>query len=432
MTNSALVTTATLTAGPLPEDHAWIYGGTVRSSCMLTLTDAVTSAAEKLAKRIPGVQIHVSHADAGMLEWCDTHREYRCQGAQSWESEALCRMSYQPATAVEVSATGLPVFDGVWTVAGALRVDSEGVVTAHTIGRSDEGFAGRYVDLSGTCEHCKTTRRRSITVLLVNAAGTVRPVGKSCLAEYTGGSIRAEILGELLNVGERFAQAFGVAAQSDPDSAPVVDIVACAQILIAAHGFVGASDGGFGRAVPTVELVRRCIAPLGEQRGEVIPAELTDAQRDAARADIAAVATGDDSEYARNLAAVVAVEWAQITGRGNKLGILASLPRAAERARRVVAEKNAEIDPGQWVADLGEKVTLSGTVTGVSSFEGTYGMSWIVKVATPLGAVKMFTTARGLIALETGAEVTITGTVRSHDEFRGVRETLIGRPKLVP
>lgn len=431
MTNTALVSTGTLSAGPLPEDHAWIYGGTVRSSCMLTLMDAVTSAAEKLAKRIPGVRVHVSHADAGMLEWCATHREYRCPGAQSWESEEFCRVSYQPATAVEVSATGLPVFNGVWSVAGALRVDAEGVVTAHTIGRSDEGFAHRYVDLSGTCEHCKTTRRRSITVLLVNDAGTVRPVGKSCLAEYAGGSIRADILAELLSVGERFAQAFGVAAQSDPDSAPVVDIVACAQLLIAAHGFVGASDGGFGRAVPTVQRLRECIAPLGERRGEVIPAELTDAQRQSARDAIAAVANGDDSEYARNLAATVSVEWAQITGRGNKLGILASLPLAAERAARKAAEKGAESNPGEWVAELGEKVTLSGTVTGVSSFEGTYGMSWIVKVATPLGAVKMFTTARGLIALETGAEVTITGTVRSHDEFRGVRETLLGRPKLV-
>jgi len=427
MTNAALVTTGPMTLDGTPDDHAWIYRDTIRTGTMATLTQAVTEAAQKLAKRLPGVRVHVWSRDAGMLEWCTTHRVFLCQG----EEGDVCSYVHQHATTVEVTATGLPVFDGTWSVAGVLRVDSENVVTAHTVGRASESFASAFTGLAGTCEHCGTQRRRNVTVLLTDVDGNVRPVGRSCLAEYTGGSIRAEILGDLLAVGERFREAFGVALSADPDSAPVEDVVACALILVAMHGFVRVDDGGFGRAVPTVQRLHDCICP-GKTPGDVIPAELTDAQRQAARDAIALVASADDgSEYLANLRAVVTNEWTQVTGRGQKLGLLASLPAAVERMARQGAEKAAQGDAGAWIGALDEKVTLSGTVTGVSFFEGSYGTSWLVKVATEAGAVKMFTTARGLRELEAGAAVTITGTVRSHDEFRGVRETLLGRPKLI-
>jgi hypothetical protein len=409
-----------------PSGHSFIYCDTVRTGTMTTLMGAVQDAATKLAKRLPGVNVHVWSRDSGSMEWCSTHRGFRCEGREG----DVCSHAYCQATTVEVTATGLPVFDGTWTVAGVLRVDSENVVTAHTVGQATDGFATAFAGLAGLCEHCHTARRRNLTVLLIDADGNVRPVGRSCLAEYTGGSIRVEILADLLGVGERFALAFGVAAQADPDSAPVEDIVACALILVADHGFVRVDDGGFGRVMPTAVLLRDCICP-GKTAGEVIPAELTEAQRQAARDAITVISTADDgSEYLANLRAVVANEWTQVTGRGQKLGLLASLPTAVERIARKTQEA-AQVDAGAWIGALDEKVTLTGTVTAVSSFEGSYGMSWIVKVATEAGAVKMFTTAQKLRELETGASVTIAGTVRSHDEFRGVRETLLGRPKLI-
>lgn len=431
MTDAALVTTHTVPANESfaeqSVDQSFIYFGEVRTGTMPTLMLAVSEAARKLAKRLPGIGVHVWVRDQGTQSWCATHRGFHCGGREG----DVCHHLDQAATAVEVTATGLPVFDGTWTVAGVLRVDSEGVQTAHSVGQSVDGWASGYAFLAGRCAHCGTERRRNVTVLLVNAQGDVRPVGRSCLAEYTGGLIRAEILGDLLSVGERFGEAFGGALASDPDSAPVEDIVACALILVATHGFVGVNDGGFGRAIPTAVLLRDCICP-GQTAGEVIPAELTAEERQAARDAIALIEQGTDdgSEYLCNLTAVVANEWAQVTGRGQKLGLLASLPVAVERIKRD-AQVAAQVDAGEWVAELGAKVTLTGTVTGVSCFEGSYGTSWIVKVATDQGAIKLFTTARALRELTDGAQVTIAGTVRAHDEFRGVRETLIGRPKLV-
>lgn len=415
----------------LPAGHAWLYSDYVRTGTMSTLLESVEAAAVKLAKRIAGVTAHVF---ADTLEdgapWCATHRTFYCGEGSNPFAVETCEVTRQAATRVTVSATGLPVFDGVWSVAGVLRVDSEGVVTAHTVGASADGFATAHTALAGTCAHCGTERRRSLTVLLVDDEGTVRPVGRSCLAEYTGGMIRAELVGDLLSVGERMRQAFGVAQTADPDSAPVLDVVAVARILVDRHGFIPTSS--YGRDIPTAVLLADCIAPRGNKRGEVSPAELTDAERDAARADIAAIlATSDRGEYMSNLAAVVSVEWTQITGRGHKLGILASLPRAADRARRESAPAPVETPADAHLGSIGDKLTVSGTVAAVSAFEGQYGTRWLVKLETPAGAVKMFTTARAIVELEAGASVTIVGTVKSHDVWQGTRETTLVRPKLV-
>ena len=53
-------------------------------------------------------------------------------------------------------------------------------------GCSDVKVPSKYYTADGICEHCRTAHKRVNTVILMNADGEFKQVGKSCLKEYTG------------------------------------------------------------------------------------------------------------------------------------------------------------------------------------------------------------------------------------------------------
>jgi len=336
-----------------------------------------------------------------------------------------------PATEVSVTVTGAPVFDGVWRVAGTLSVDSLGVVTATTFGVEDY-WASQYRELAGQCDHCHKNRKRTVTVLLRNDAGDVLPVGRSCLGDYTGGSVRAVVVAELLALGERIGEAFGVVATATPDSALLVDAVAVAHLIVDAYGFVPSGYAGQGE-IDTRTRLLMSIASAEHHAPEFPPAALTDAQVARARSSIDTIlADAGASDYLTNLRAVCAEQWCQVTGKGNKLGLLASLPTAVARIVGATQRRDARAElPSAWIGNLGDKVELAGRVDLVREIDGAFGVSWLVKVETPDGLVKTFTSAAGFADLEVGQTVTIKATVKSHETYQDRRETLLTRPKLV-
>lgn len=421
----------------LGDDHAHVFHGHVRTGTLTTVREALTKIADKIARKMPGIRVHAFADDAGMMPRCTTHREFRCWHAGT---ESGCRIADDHATEITVTVTGAPVWDGVWRPAGSLSVDSLGVVTAKTFG-TDDDLASRHRELAGQCAHCRKTRKRAVTVLMHNAAtGEVRPVGRSCLDDYTGGTVRADLLADLLALGERVAQAFGVIAAGEPDSAPTVDVVAIAQKIVDRYGFIRSGQGTRTQDDTRTQL-RKTIAPaIGEGPVDFAPAELTEAERQHARDAIAAVlADQGTGDYLGNMQAVVAQEWCQITGKGSKLGLLASLPNAAERAHEAAlrrAEREREEAarktlPDAWIGEVDTKVEFTGRVDSAVEHHTDYGYTYLVKVETPDGLVKMWTKAAAMVELEAGQVVTIAGTVKAHDEYKGRRETTISRPKLV-
>jgi len=78
-----------------------------------------------------------------------------------------------------------------------------------------------------------------------------------------------------------------------------------------------------------------------------------------------------------------------------------------------------------------DKVELTGRVDLVREIDGAFGFSWLVKVETPDGLVKTFTTAAGFADLEVGQTITLKATIKSYETYQDRRETLLTRPKLV-
>lgn len=414
----------------LPAEHCTLIDVSIRTATVRAIGDALAEIATKLQRRQPGVTLHYFATDLGTLPFCTVHRSVGVCWHASDPAAETCRTVEMPATDVTVTATGLPIHDGTWTVAGVLTSDAAGVVTATSVGGSEDGWATGHTALAGQCDHCRRTMRRRVTVLLTDAAGDVRPVGRSCLADYAGGKIRAEVLAELTRLGERIRLAFGVVAGAEPDTAPVVEVVALARMLADRFGFIRAGYGGRNEEDNRTRL-RKCVAPFDGEQSDIAGCDVTDADRDAARADIATIlAAPADSDYIANLQAIVGAEWTQVTGNGNKLGLIASLPIAADRARRDAVEAAAPSLPDAYIGAEGEKVQISGTVALTLWTQGDFP-SYLVKIETPVGAVKCFTTAAAMTELGEGDQVTLVATVKRHDVYQGRKETTLTRPKLV-
>lgn len=99
---------------------------------------------------------------------------------------------------------------------------------------------------------------------------------------------------------------------------------------------------------------------------------------------------------------------------------------AAREARKERA-RHAE-----WVGEVGERLRdLEVEVETVKMVDGYYGPSMLVVFRDESGnALKTFGTGESLWDLERGDTVTLTGTVKDHDEFRELKQTVLTRVKV--
>jgi DNA/RNA endonuclease YhcR with UshA esterase domain len=87
----------------------------------------------------------------------------------------------------------------------------------------------------------------------------------------------------------------------------------------------------------------------------------------------------------------------------------------------------------EYVGNVGEKVTVTGTITRNQTIETMYGFSHLVIVEGEGFIAKLFTTAKWseTPASDVGKSVTLAGTVKDHNEYNGTRQTVLTRAKLV-
>lgn len=432
----------------------------VRRSAVEPMTEAIEATAAKLRKRVPDLQVTVIAHDYTIKgadgeptdpQFCLTHRMIGCyEDGNPW-AVVPCHKIVTPASWVEVYADGLPMFDGGWYVVGILTRDEVGVVSRHSVADRFEGIVGANVERMGECDHCGHNRSRNTTVLVGNDdTDEVRAIGKSCIAEYTGNALRPDALSTLTELGDRFAQASGVAATEAPMCAPTVDVVALSIIAGRRWGFVPVSKADYRKNPATAWRISDAMLYDGKgKRPEMLVSEVTDADRAAASEALALMLdeSGDDdadrgNEYLANLRAAAAVEWTQIEGRRNKVGILASLPGARERraaalARRAAREAAQADVVNAWIGEPKQRRPFTGTVVRRAGFEGDYGWMDILVVDTAEGQIIAKGTVGSCDLYERGDAITLTATIHPEnphvlDEYQGrsMRQTRVQRVKI--
>lgn len=290
------------------------------------------------------------------------------------------------------------------------------------------------------CSHCKVQRRRIDTFVVRNEAGEHKQIGRNCVQDFVGGKDPQEVakLAEYLQLAaDACGESEGAIGGREVVRFGNLVFMAQAAAVIRTLGFISRTKAreAYEPMQATSDTVFELLEPSREQRQtrqwqelsklcEVTEADIKVANE---TIDWVAAKRGDETlnDYFFNLTVVLGGESIDVRGMGLAASAvsvyLREIGRQAEAAIRAKAQANSV-----HVGEVGKRSDFDVTVTGVISKDGQWGTTHITKMLTKEGNVLTWFASSGS-PLEVGQSFRITGTVKDHGEFQGVKQTIVSR-----
>jgi hypothetical protein len=322
-----------------------------------------------------------------------------------------------------------------WSLLAKLTVEEAGVMIGTLPGIEVSLAEYATVERATACDYCGKARKRTATFVVEHETGERKVVGSNCLRDFLGTDPHAslrffQMLGDLeveLRSGGSGTKSFWATAH----------YLAHAACMIRLSGWAPKSSSEYPTATQAANNMRAQASKSHDKRGKPLWDDQSDADHARARealkwADEVLGAkvnqTGDASDFDRNL--YIAAKNTYVTDRTE--GTLAYLPVAHAKAQereieyRLRNEKNAAAGAtSTHVGQAKDRITVTGTVASVYENEGDWGTTFITKIEGDDGNIyKWF----GSYDLGRGNKITGKFTVKKHDEYQGVKETVITRP----
>lgn len=338
---------------------------------------------------------------------------------------------------VEISGEA-PCYNGWQFLAAVDSIETES--GTEFVLRTAPGVAESHVDRStlvpGHCSHCTTVRRnRKYTYLVRDVeTGATAQVGSTCIKDFTGWEGKPIFI-SVKDLEEELDEFIGGLGASAPEYSTAT-IVALAWAISRLYGWVPAA-AEWGSRASTKSLVRDYLdgrsKASAELRREIAP-EIPAAE-EKAQAIIPALLEGleGDGDYVTNLRVLLRAPFVE----GKHLGIVTSAVSAYERMLAATTNKAAKTEEqiqSRYAGTVGEKLEVSGTVTRLVPMESNFGYypttNMLVIIQSGTTVAKMATAAAWAFDVEQGDQVVVVGTVKAHEEYRDVQQTVLTRPKL--
>ena len=373
-------------------------------------------------------------------------------------SESTVKKVPYEARRVELKIPDEVVFvENNWVFGGSVEpsgVDGKNFVNVNLSGK-DLGFIvpTRYFSSNPcSCDYCKTDRKRNKTYLVVNQeTGEWKQLGKECLKLFvTGIDIDAIATFEsfikdaedIANPGDEFFY------NRRARFVEVQRALELAQAATKMFGFVTTRDNVGDRNVfSTKNIVQaKLLKEMGcpsdllnidnaeREKINLAVAKLTvylESAEESISNDIIAlretVTELPDEPYYNNLKTVLANEYVPL----DKLGLLVSAPKAISRYyefKKTQEEKEKLAKSSNYIGEVGEKISVN-FVSGreVACCETQFGLLHIYEFKDANGNTVVWKTSSGKDIPESGV---ITGTVKAHEEYDGIKQTVILRAKI--
>lgn len=317
----------------------------------------------------------------------------------------------------------------------------EHTAAGNIVGQVPGGWEGEMPEslrtVGARCDHCRTARRRVDTYVLRSDAGALSHVGSSCLVDFLGHespeavAAWAEALSKL--VPER-----GGGDGDDGDGgwgggSPTCSLSAYLPFVAAAirlGGWVSRAKAKevFPPAPSTSEQAwgRGVFATRFDvERGVAIVPNKADCER-AAEAlrvvtDHLAGLGGRASDYEHNVEVVIKLG----VVKGRDAGIAASIVPMAGRLLSRAAERGAARQASAHVGTLKKREVFRLTVTKVIDLVSKWGCSSLTLMRDAEGHV--FKWKASAEALKVGATYDVKGTVIAHEDYKGIKQTVLSR-----
>ena len=309
----------------------------------------------------------------------------------------------------------------------------------------------RYRTSNPICEHCNSNRTRTATFIVMNeTTGEFKQVGKSCLMDFTNGlsANAAAWFASLKRIFEEAEEApvssFGGFGERYHETA---EVLAYAAEVIRKFGYIKSEDSnstksrtmdflmvnkGMTRWMPESEITRikRDMQKVNFNPDSAEAKEMVNSAMEWISAQEA------PNDYMHNLKTVCALKYSA----WNRIGILVSLFPTFNReleiqAKKAEAEAKAkkEAQNSNHIGNIGDRIQVNvQSVKCLTSWENTFGYypttTYLYKIVDQAGNVYTWKTSNFLD--EDNLPQMITGTVKEHSEFRGVKQTVLTRCKI--
>lgn len=363
-------------------------------------------------------------------------------------SEATVKEVPYEARRVELKIPDEVVFaDNNWAFGGSVEpggVEGKNFVNVNLSGK-DLGFVvpSKYFTANScTCDYCKTNRKRNKTYLVVNQeTGEWKQLGKECLKLFVTG-----IDVDAIATFESFIkEAEDMANPSDEffyerrfRFVKVADALALACAVYRERGYLATRDfAGNANDLCNKNIVQRKLTQQYGYNSDLL--NITNSTRseiDAmsfttdidAKDMISDVKQLPDDPYYNNLKVIIANEYVPLI----KLGLLVSIPKAVERykeEKRRQEEKEKLAAESNYLGEIGEKIEVD-FVSGkeVACCETQFGLLHIYEFKDANGNVVVWKSSSSKDIPESGV---VAGTVKAHEEYNGIKQTVILRAKII-
>lgn len=342
---------------------------------------------------------------------------------------------------IEVEAEGTAVVNGWRFVASVEHTGNGNIIRKNS---DDVDIPTRYYEGEPICEHCNSKRRRKDTYIVYNDdTEEFKMVGSSCLADFTGG-LSAEAVAQYIALfdtliegdaptpgfhshpyyhiedvllhAKKFVNDLGYrsSAYSDEYSDSTKDIVI--------ESFLVANGGGD-------KFLREKLKKHFDKYPEAYDTEANKQFVADAIEYIKSIEDEGNNDYIHNLKVIVNSEFVDFRNFGYAVSIIPFYQRHLNNIayeRRVKAQAEEEARNSEFVGNEKDRVTINNpVVTYITGWETMYGYTQRYKIVDESGNVFMWDSSTGI---DDEKDISnIVGTVKKHDEFRGVKQTWLTR-----
>jgi hypothetical protein len=293
-----------------------------------------------------------------------------------------------------------------------------------------------------TCDHCKTKRTRKDTFIIKCPDGSIKRIGRNCLADFLitdpGQLIAVAVFEDMLrDLDAADEEEWGSMGGGFSWAIATDHYLACAVASIDRRGFFKSGSDEQTTKQDAAFLAGRC--PTGH---DVQSCRLRDewkanqpkAEHHARAVELALwlEANEDKSDYIYNLKVGLSLP----VVRRETEGLIASAPQAYNRHLGQIAERKAretQVDAG-YMGELKQRLVLPAIVVNVRVIQSEgaygYGSSRLTTLKTPHGH-EVVTWTDLFSENDIGKTVRIKATVSKHSMFKGKHQTTVNRAVLV-
>lgn len=336
---------------------------------------------------------------------------------------------------VEVSVTGEAVKLAGWRLLGRKTPmeTSEGVeyLVAAVPG---ETVPACYRDNGLVCDQCHSKRYRKDVFILAHDDGRTAQVGRNCIKDFLGHASPEALLAGAELRGEGFTlpgEADGGYGGRVEWSRPVEAFLAVTSVVVRKMGWVAKSASGPDSPATVNTVLMILMAKPGDKMVEAmvnryeLHADETDATRATKVLDWARALPATGFDYSANLGVACRALGVTLTTSGIVASALSSYTKQVEREE--LARRTREKSVSKHVGTVGIRQGFPGLrVAGVRSFESNFGVRTLVRFEDTAGNILVWW-ASGDAGYEEGEVLDVTGTVKSHEDYRGTPQTVLSR-----